>query len=563
MPLMHSKSGLLVDAYLTYEERFGRRSSIEEFRRELARYRSEDVIRLCSALNILLFGWSKYFDKDLHDRLVSTFAPAALVAIKSNPARVLFHRQQLLFTAKEAIRLARDAANPLSGGNDLSDLFTMANDQLVGAEPGSRDEAKNPIRLISQFLTVSEFQFEGHVARLFRPYVVLSKLNELLPQEGKRFDLVRMFEETVGLRPDVYFPLVFACMAKYQPLTADDFYRSPQSFALRRDWFSQTKLENAHLERLVADISGDYAEFQGLLARYDKGVNDFTIFRERPLVRLGDSIYPLDFGFLAAKAESAFFWRAHNSLPSSERDDFHAFWGHVFERYMHRLMRNVCTSPVNQYCESPRYADGDQGEACDGIVLCKGHIAVVAEYEGSVFTAEAKYAGDLAALQGEIEKKLIGRPDRDRKGVHQLANAISSLFAKGTHRTLRDVDLPTITKVFPLLITRDEIGSTWYLASYLNKVFRKAVNRNAIRPIVSPVFSMSVDHFEAFAGALRTVSLSDILEARYRQDRELQMPFLLPNNEALKGTGFAAAPTIEEAGQELTSYARRLFENPH
>jgi hypothetical protein len=74
---------------------------------------------------------------------------------------------------------------------------------------------------------------------------------------------------------------------------------------------------------------------------------------------------------------------------------------------------------------------------------------------------------------------------------------------------------------------------------------------------------MSVDHFEAFAGALRTVSLSDILEARYRQDRKLQMPFLLPNNEALKGTGFAAAPTIEEAGEELTSYARRLFENPH
>jgi hypothetical protein len=64
---------------------------------------------------------------------------------------------------------------------------------------------------------------------------------------------------------------------------------------------------------------------------------------------------------------------------------------------------------------------------------------------------------------------------------------------------------------------------------------------------------MSVDHFEAFAGALRTVSLSDILEARYRQDKKLEMPFLLPNNGALKKTAFEPAPTIEEAGEELKS----------
>ena len=56
-------------------------------------------------------------------------SPASAAAIKSNPARVLFHRQQLLFIAKEALRLACDTAPPLPLGIDLSDLFTMANDQ--------------------------------------------------------------------------------------------------------------------------------------------------------------------------------------------------------------------------------------------------------------------------------------------------------------------------------------------------------------------------------------------------------------------------------------------------
>ena len=130
-----------------------------------------------------------------------------------------------------------------------------------------------------------------------------------------------------------------------------------------------------------------------------------------------------------------------------------------------------------------------------------------------------------------------------------LANAISRLFAKGTHRKLQGVNLSAVTKVFPLLTTRDEIGSTLYLTSFLNNIFRKAINRKMIRTVVTPVFSMSLAHVEAFVGALRNVPLSDILETRYRQDKRLQMPFLLFNNEALKAGGLVSAPTVEEAGR--------------
>ncbi|MGD0076097.1 MAG: hypothetical protein ABSD31_17410 [Candidatus Binataceae bacterium] len=366
-----------------------------------------------------------------------------------------------------------------------------------------------------------------------------------------------MFEETVGLPPEIYFPLVFACMAKYQTLSAENFYRSPNDFALRLDWFGQTRLGREKLERFFGDVAGDYEQFTQLLAQFNKGVNDFTAFRERPILRLGDCFYPMDFGFLAAKSETAFFWRVHNSLSAPQRDDFHTFWGRLFERYMHRLMKLSIDRQVNCYYESPRYADRENDEACDGIMVCKGHVAVVMEFKGSVFTANAKYGDDPKTLEQEIGKKLIGQEGGDRKGVKQLAHAISSLFQQG--RQLRDMDLSSITTVYPLLVTRDEIGSTWYLTSYLNEVFKKAVNKKKIRATVTPLFCVCVDDFEAFAGVLKTVALSDILKARYRQDKTLRLPFLLPNNEALSGIR-NPSPTVEEASTELERQARRLFE---
>jgi hypothetical protein len=116
--------------------------------------------------------------------------------------------------------------------------------------------------------------------------------------------------------------------------------------------------------------------------------------------------------------------------------------------------------------------------------------------------------------------------------------------------------------VYPLIITRDEIGSTFYLTSYLNEAFKKALDRRSTDVTVTPLFCMSIDHLEAFAGALSKVPLSDILHARYRQDSKLQMPFLLPNNKALARVPFGSSPTIDEASGELASYARQLFETP-
>ncbi len=439
MALKHAKSGVVVNTYVTNEELVGSRSSLEEFRRELSQFPSATLLRICSALNILLFGWSRYLDKNVHDRLVATLCPTAFRAIKDEPTRGLIHRQQLLLIAKEAVRIGSDAVSPPAVTPDLTRLFTMANDQFAGPEPHTDKEAKDPIRLVSQFLVVSELQFPGGAAQVFRPYITLSKLKELAPRDGRQFDISKMFEATVGLLPEIYFPLVFGCMTKYQPLNAEHFFRSPKDFALHIDWFNQTRLDGETLNRFFRDVSADYAEFKQILTRLDRGVSDFSVFRERPMVRLGDLLYPVDFGFLAAKAETAFFWRAHNALLPKERDQFHSFWGEIFEHYMHRLLERSVDGEINRYYKSPKYRDRQNEEAWDGVMICQGHVAVVMEFKGSVFTANAKYGGDLEALKDEIDKKLIGqkgrRPERrEATGVWDLERLpAGALFAGHRH----------------------------------------------------------------------------------------------------------------------------------
>lgn len=558
MPLAHKRSRLLIGTYLTHEELFGRRSLPEEFRVELSRFPSDSLLRICSGLNILLFGWSPYLDKDLHDQLVGKLCPAAYPTIKRNPFISLLHRQGLLLVAKEVLRRGPNLPPQPASSPDMTRLFTMANDQLVTAESPSEEGARSTVELISRFLPVSEFQFNQSVVKLSRAYVMLSKLSDLVPKEGKQFNIPKMFEERTGLPPEIYFPLVMACMAKYSPITFDALFQTFQSFALRLDWFGNTVLDEAKLLCFFGDLSADYAEFKRLLGLFDRGVSDFTIFRERPILRLGDCYYPIDFGFLAAKSESALFWRAQNSLPEDQRKNFHAFWGAMFERYMHRLLKQSVDGQINRYYESPRYSNRDE-EVCDGIMVCKGYAAVFLEFKGSMFRADAKWSGNSNILERELRTKLVGEDGGDRKGVTQLANAISNVFE---HRqSLIGLDLGSVTTVYSMLVTYDEIGGSWFLTSYLNEIFRKTINKKTMHARVTPLFCASGDHLEAFAHALNRVALSEILQARYRQEPSLKMPFWLPSNAALKGVTWAASATAAEGSEELLREARRLFPN--
>src|ERR1043165_5587751 len=98
---------VLTGTYVTYEElNNGEPCSIDSFRRVLSRYQRSKVLYLCALINCLTRKWHGAVDKKAHDELASVaFKPAILEHAASDPnspRRIIFHRLQVLFVAKEA-----------------------------------------------------------------------------------------------------------------------------------------------------------------------------------------------------------------------------------------------------------------------------------------------------------------------------------------------------------------------------------------------------------------------------------------------------------------------------
>ena len=83
------------------------------------------------------------------------------------------------------------------------------------------------------------------------------------------------------------------------------------------------------------------------------------------------------------------------------------------------------------------------------------------------------------------------------------------------------------TKRFiPLVLTKDDIGSSWMTTAYLNARFKQLLGTEKIDiGLVTPLLGISVATFERAVYALTESALSDILEDRIKEDPQLGRPF--------------------------------------
>jgi hypothetical protein len=161
------------------------------------------------------------------------------------------------------------------------------------------------------------------------------------------------------------------------------------------------------------------------------------------------------------------------------------------------------------------------------------------EYKGRTFTAKAKYSQDQEELSQELENHLIGN-DQHNKGVHQLAQSINKIFDRGNPRPIEGIDITKIKKVFPLLITRDSLGSCFFINTYINKKAAKFFIKKKFRPIViTPFFCLSIEEFETVVAYLPFLKLTELLHGWYKKDKTLRFSFLSleDKNSAIASTG--------------------------
>jgi hypothetical protein len=521
-------------------------STLENFRARLSTFSRIRILHICSTINAALREDKDPRSAAAHDNIVRhVFSPetAERLLRRNENVRFVFHRQQLLFMMKEALLNCHDDGRAPAVREDVfGELFLMASDHLpLGAPKPDADDDKF-VWIAANLLPVQEASaFNDFDLSIIRSRMMLF---DSLPKlkDDPHYDIPVLFEKVTGISLLTYHSLLFGALTKFLKFDAERFVQNPRSYSLQREWFSSTKIPAAQVEAFLNFVSATPDELAAQLHSRNSGPNDYTVLRDKPLFRDGDSLFLVDFSFLAEKIESAPFWTVHSTLGSGQRENFHSFWGRVFERYGADLLGSVSDGRLNALCCKPVFDSRPNEEVCDAILVC-GHSAAFIEFKGATFTSRAKYGNDAHLLRSELDRKLVCSEDR-MQAVEQLYRSIQATCRRDGAEQIRELDLKRITTVFPVVVTRDDVGSTVGVNAFLNCRFQERLNRKSLSKAVTPLFCLSSGDLEKLTNYLTKARLTDILEAHYRACR--------------RNGHYLAEPIFAAEGNALLKDARNL-----
>jgi hypothetical protein len=547
--------------YFTFSEfNGGVRATPEQFRSELSRFNGPAVVYLCGVMNSVIRDWQGHERREAHEELVrNTFVPQvaerinAIVRDPRNP-RGVFHRQQLLFVSKEALFHCQDQGgeDPLAAphGGEFGRVLLMANDLLPKRVTGPAPTREQMINVLSEFIPIAEAS--GSYKAIHKIIRSRLMLDRFFPNDG--VEICQVFERATGVPLNDYFALCFATLCRYFDLDLKKFQHDPGNFVLSQNWFRTTPIAPSVIKNFLAEISANAHEFRTSLEKKTGSANDFTVFRSKPIFGNGEAYFMIDALFLAEKSESGVFWCVNQALPAASRLRFHQDWGLAFERYVNWLIGESIDGSQNRLYPNPKFSDTGE-EVCDAILICRDS-ALFVESKGATFTAEAKYGTNSDRLREEIEEKLV-ETEGHRKGVGQLAVRIEEVFSRKNPRRIEALDTSRVNKVFPVLITRDDIGAALVMNAYVASRFRELFHRKSVSVTVTPPFSLSAQDLEMICGYLQGTSLANLLEERYRNDRGLLSTFWFVENAITERMGDLKCKPLNNA---LHSYFKNMEE---
>jgi hypothetical protein len=544
----------------------GTRASFDQFRAELSQFNGPAVVYVCGVMNSVVTDWQGHYRAEAHEELVrNSFAPQfaeRIIAEGRNPEnhRGVYHRRQLLFVSKQAILMCpetggKDPRIPPYGG-EMGRVLLMANDLLPKGLTHSGPTLLTPDQMIN---VMSEFIPIGEASGTFKAInkIVRSRLmvDRFFPKAGT--EIRRTFEETTGVTLDEYFALCLATLCRYSDLDFKKYQADPGSFVLSEGWYRTTPVSPAVLASFLAEISATREDFAQSLSQRKDAASDFTCFRSKPIFRENQDHFLIDSLYLAEKGESGVFWSINEALPKTARLRFHQDWGLAFEAYVNWLIAESADELLNHIYPNPEFCDTGE-EVSDALIVC-GDSLLFVESKGATFTADAKYGTDPAKLRDEIETKLVQNRESG-KGIGQLAARIAEVFDRKRPRAIQGLDTSKINKVFPVLVTRDDIGAALVINAYLVSRFRDLFNRKSVSVTVTPPHVLSAQDLEMLCGYFREASFADLLDERYRNDRGMLSSFWLVDNAIIDRIGERECkPFADATHAHFQTVAKTLF----
>jgi hypothetical protein len=453
------------------------------------------------------------------------FPPALVLRVEAfaKQDRVIFFQGQLRSLAAEVTRLEQSHAEDSTFVPDaaLGGLLLAAGELLYKPHVKLSDDLDVMANLVAEFLPTYEIGSITEPLMLFlRFYIFLTIIIPQLPENLKTFDVDARFEKRFGFPLKRYYQFIYSFILHAMIERNHKPVGAPLDGALRTSWFQKTKVPVEQVSTMFDTVCFSLTNLPD--TKPPIGYGDFEFLRDHPYFKHDSGMYCLDYEYAVAKLESGALWRVLRDLDSKERLSYLGFWGNVFERYVAWLFVTYANKRLNAFYPSPTYEQDGDRPICDAVVVC-GYTAVLVEAKLATCPATVRYSGDYQQFRKYLEDRLVTGTDRPI-GVSQLVNAVEKLT------TLPPAALPpflrAIRKFVPLIITKDEIGSSWVTNSYLNARFAQKINRRKCKRFtITPLVSMSVSTLERSLAALGKHAFSDILEDRMRADRKLGQPF--------------------------------------
>jgi hypothetical protein len=563
-----------VQTYATFEEMFGRKSTLNELIRDLKHFSRWSVLFTCSVIGIILKLWERSgWAEENYDVLIDVaFEPLRggwfKLAKRLNEPTLVFHRRQLLFLMKLAIEHCPVAGYDLLAvpPGPFGTILLMASDHFhhgLFPYPGpDGDDFDKISRLVAEFLPVNEYSGFRVENKLTRAHLMMTRYSAQLREHPDYIDIPSEYERVSGISLRDYQVLTMGLIARITVLISLEKLRANSAvIAIKPIDFHQTLVPQATIEaffREFADTSENILQLvqQGRQARRDFGANDFTVFRKKPLITEGYASLPSDVIFVIERFETGPYWRI-NSIDTATGDKLRRFWGPVFEAYVNDLIRSYAPN----FIPAPHLIDKPNEQLCDGL-LVEGDALVVMEYKASMFTAESKYSGDYIKLREEIAKKLVrDSAERSKKGVEQLAAAVKTLFADPNKLVVQGLDVSQIKRVYPLLLTLDDVGSSLLISRLLGFSFDTAFQRDSVKGVeIKPLLCTDIESLEVAIPNVTDKPLSDLLQHWLDKDPQLLATLMAHFPElALKRNEF-----LDREWEQLTQQTSlTLFNRTH
>jgi hypothetical protein len=518
------------------------RVTIEEFRAELRKYPRSAILITCARLStIFKFGpdANTLASQEINEYWIPHLIQPNLVsrALKeAKKGRPIFFQGQLRFLAAETMRL--DPA-PEENGAPVPDwaigaLLLSAGELLYKKHTANLQEELDVMaNLVTDFLPIFEIDSITDPILLFlRFYIYLAVIIPRLPAHLRVFDVAAEFEKAFGFPLKLYSQFVYAFTVHAMNERSQIKIGDVPETGLPISWFKKTILTDQQISAMFDTVCCRLSDLPDKKQVY--GYADFEFLKDHPYLRIDEKVYDIDYEYAVAKLESGALWRVAMAMPKDRRLNYFGFWGDVFEEYVNWIFEIYANKDKNIHYPEPLYLnDKNFKPICDTIIKC-GSTAVLIEAKAATCAASIRYSGDYKLVREYMDKRFVEGTDRP-VGVSQLLTAVDNIGTMAKEKLpewLHDVK-----KIIPVIITKDDIGSSWMTNAYLNARFQKKLNRLKYKNLtITPLVSMNVASLERAAAAMQEMAFSDIMEDRILEDPQLGRPFEAASSWVPRGT---------------------------